>query len=131
MRTNEKLAVWIDHSIARLIPYSADVKTVTTIVCENARGNHARFNKNEADTVNRIRQQQSAFYEEIASTIQGYSEILLFGPANAKLELFNVISDNPSIEEIRISIKSVAQMSENEMHIYVKDHFRPIAFMAA
>jgi hypothetical protein len=128
MKTNNKLGIWMNHSEARLIPYLIEDKSVSTIRCQNACANRRVFKNNSDCAVKTIRRQQQEFYVEIMSTIRGYDEVLLFGPTNAKLELFDLISDYPPADNFKVSVQSAARMTDNELHSYVKNHFKPVMF---
>jgi hypothetical protein len=128
MKTNEKIGVWIDHSEARLIPYSINKKIPETVRCENCDGSRHGLRVGEKHAINKIRKRQEEFYRKVMSTVKDYPEVLLFGPTNAKLELFNLLSENPIHEKMKIVVKNSSKMTENEMYSYVKNHFKPIVF---
>ena len=115
----------MDHSEARLVPYLIENQSLLTIKCQNANVSRETLRSDAIHAMAAARQRQQDFYGEIISTMQAYDEVLLFGPTNAKLELFNIISENPPTDNFKILVKSTAIMTDNEMHRYVKSHFKP------
>ena len=55
--------------------------------------------------------------------INDYNEVLLFGPTDAKTELFNVLKNNRQFEKIKISVQAADNMTDNQQKAFVKDFF--------
>ena len=72
---------------------------------------------------NKEQHDQSAYYKHLGEVILNYKEVLLFGPTEAKTELFNLLKADHRFSEIRFQIKSADKMTENQQHAFVKDHF--------
>ncbi len=67
--------------------------------------------------------QHTDFYKKLSYIINDYSEVLLFGPTDAKSELFNLLKNNRQFEKIKISIQPAGKMTENQQEAFVKDYF--------
>jgi len=48
---------------------------------------------------------------------------MLFGPTNAKTELHNLLKENIQFNNIKIDIETSDNLTENQMHAFVKNHF--------
>jgi hypothetical protein len=124
MKTLKKLGIWMDHASAHLMPFANEVDTTTTIDTEytheekqesRAKGEKLMHNKEQGE--------QAAFYEKLGEIIKTYDSVLLFGPTNAKTELFNILKADDHFKNINIEIKQSDKMSENQEHAFVRDHF--------
>jgi hypothetical protein len=72
---------------------------------------------------NKEQHQQSEYYKKIGEIIKDYKEVILFGPTEAKTELFNILKADHLFENIKIEIKQTDKMTENQQHAFVKNHF--------
>jgi len=124
MRTAKQLGIWMDHSIANIMEFAND-KVETTMLesipafpeqIENLRLDESRMHNKEQN-------QYADFYKKLSYIIYDYSEVLLFGPTEAKTELFNLLKDNRRFEKTRITVHSADNMTDNEQQAFVKDFF--------
>ena len=118
----------MDHAEAHIIPYSAQKKDWPTIRREQPNNVGRSANKGEKRISNKKNNCQQEFYDRILNAIAEYPQILLFGPTNAKQELYNLIRKSPQYDKLKITVENSGQMTGNEMFAYVKEHFKPIAF---
>lgn len=124
MKTTKRLGIWMDHSTANIIELSKNKVETTTLESipafpeqvQNLRMDESLMNNKEQD-------HRSDFYKRISSVIIDYSEVLLFGPTNAKSELFNALKDDRQYEKIKISIQPADNMTDNQKEAFVKDFF--------
>jgi hypothetical protein len=84
MKAN-KLGIWMDHANANLIEFKVEPMTINTISSKftHTEKEHS-LNKSESLMHHKEQHQQAEYYKELATTIRNYSEVLLFGPTNAK-----------------------------------------------
>ena len=125
MKIENKLGIWMDHSTAHLIEFTQEpmeTKTVdspfTNKVKEDtlaAKSEHVMHNKEQ--------HQQAAFYKQLGEIIKGYTDVILFGPTDAKLELKNILCANHQFDKIKIETQQADKMTETEQHNFVKHHF--------
>jgi stalled ribosome rescue protein Dom34 len=125
MKLNEKkLGIWMDHSTANIIEFTLDPMTTETI--------HSKFthevkentlSKSENLMHNKEQNQQAEYYKELASKIRNYSVVLIFGPTNAKTELYNFIKNNHLFNDIKIEIKQTDKMTDKNQHEFVREYF--------
>lgn len=127
MNTQKQLGIWMDHSIANLIELANDkvVKTTMNLIppfpgsVENLRLNESLMNNKEQNHL-------SAFYQKISNVIKDYDEVLLFGPTNAKTELFNQLKEDIHFDRIKIDVKPADKMTDNQQEVFVKDFFNTL-----
>lgn len=106
MNTAHKLGVWIDHQEANLIEYAG--KTV------------------QLNSISRDEQMsdKNFYFLRVASIIQQYDEVVLFGRSDAKAQLFNLLNDYSLLFNTKIDLYPTAvDMTENQKHLFVKEYF--------
>ena len=59
----------------------------------------------------------------IGEKILNFSEVILFGPTDAKVELFNILKANHNFENIKIDVQQADKMTDNQQHAFVRNHF--------
>lgn len=124
MNTQKQLGIWMDHSVANLIELSNDkmVKRTMELIpsfpesVENLRLNESLMNNKEENHL-------SAFYQKISNVIKDYDEVLLYGPTNAKTELFNQLKEDIHFDRIKIDVQNADKMTENQQEAFVKKYF--------
>jgi hypothetical protein len=123
MNTQKQLGIWMDHSVANLIEMWNDqiVKKTLEIApeffgpIENLRMNESLINKE----LNYL----SEFYQKISNVIKDCDVVLLYGPTNAKTELFNQLIEDLHFDRIRIDVQPADKMTEIQQEAFVKKYF--------
>ncbi|MBB2148216.1 hypothetical protein [Pedobacter gandavensis] len=119
-----KIAIWMDHSVAHLMDYPADPILTRTIECNfNQEARKETLQHGESTMHNLEQGDQAAYYKELAEIIREYDEVLLFGPTEAKTELYNTFKDNHLYSAIKVEIRTADKMTESQMHAHVKAYF--------
>ena len=125
MKTNKTLGIYLDYTnaffmelinkmiVSRNIKFEFKEKTI------NNSGNdgeniHKQFEHHLP----------SAYYLEICDIIRNYNRVVLFGPNEAKNELFNLLEFDHSFDTIKIQNENSEVMSEPEMHEFVKEYYK-------
>jgi hypothetical protein len=123
--TNAKyLGIWMDHSSAHLIEFSKDTMETKTIESEFTHdAKEESLEKSEHSMHNKDQHQQSEFYKKLGGEIKYYEEVLLFGPTDAKTELYNVLIADHHFEKIKIETKTADKMTDHQQHAMVREHF--------
>jgi len=67
----------------------------------------------------------SAYYKKISEVILKYDDVLLFGPTDAKKELFNHLKDDSHFSHIQFVVKTVDKMTDNQLYAYFNEYFHP------
>jgi hypothetical protein len=124
MTAPKSLGIWMDHSNANLMEFTAD--PIETKVVESKFTHEEKelsLGKSEHIMHNKEQHQQSEYYKKLGEAIRNYDEVILFGPTNAKAELLNVLRADHRFVKIKIEIKQADKMTENQQHAFVKQHF--------
>ena len=113
----------MDHSSAVYFDSSLEKDSWTT---------KSKFTNEVQDEVNhkgenhmhkKEQQLQEAYYKEIGQEILKYDHVLIFGPTNAKSELYNYLHKDLHFKDIKFDIESSDKMTDNEKQALVRDHF--------
>jgi len=124
MTTDKKLGIWMDNANAHLMEFSNE--TIETKMLDSNFTHQDRvesLSKSEKGMHNKEQHEQTAYYKKLSEVIRNYNEVLLFGPTNAKDELYNTVKDNPLFKDIAISVLPADKMTENQEHAFVRDYF--------
>lgn len=124
IKEERKLGIWMDHSNAKLIQYTNDrieEKEIDSKFTHQEK-EHS-LGKSENLMHNKEQHEQSEFYKKIGDVIKNYEEVLLFGPTNAKVELFNLLKADTHFSKIKIEMKDADKMTENQQFAFVKEYF--------
>ena len=119
------LGIWMDHASAHLIEFTTD--PIETRIIEStfthAQDLDSSFLKGEKSMHNKEQDENWSFYRKLSTIIEKYAEVLLFGPTDAKKELFNILKSNHAFENIKIDMKQTDKMSTNQEHAFVREYF--------
>ncbi|RIH63407.1 hypothetical protein D1164_19965 [Mariniphaga sediminis] len=124
MKSVKRLGIWMDHSTANIFELLNDTvisKTLESIPAFPDQVENLRLD--ESLMHNKEQNQYADFYKKLSYIINDYSEVLLFGPTDAKSELFNVLQSNRKFEKIKISVQPADNMTDNQQKAFVKDFF--------
>ena len=115
----------MDHSVAHLLELTTDAVVTSTIESDfTHRDKEHSLSKSEQLMHNKEQHQMSAYFQKLGDAIRDYHEVLLFGPTTAKTELLNVLRADHRFEKIKIDVKDADRMTQNQLHAFVKEHFR-------
>jgi len=126
MKETKKLGIWMDHTIAHIIELKNNSIKSERIESLALQGDKPHFGKDESLKHNTEQDQLSDFFKRLSSIIIGYQEVLLFGPTNAKTELFNLLKEDNHFNNIKIEIETADNLTDNQLHAYVKEHFEKL-----
>jgi hypothetical protein len=124
MTTSKSLGIWMDHSTAHLMEFTADpieTKVIASKFTHEAR--EQSLNKSENLMHNKQQHQQSDYYKKLGEVIKNYTDVILFGPTEAKSELLNVLKADHNFKKIKIEAKQADRMTENQQHAFVREYF--------
>jgi len=124
MATANKLGIWMDHSNAHLMEFTADPITTNVILSSFTHEQKEQsLGKSEHLMHNKEQHEQSEYYKKIGQAILDYEGVLIFGPTDAKLELFNFLRADHRFDKIKLETKQADKMTSNQQHAFVRDHF--------
>ncbi|HMG15341.1 MAG TPA: hypothetical protein VK590_07850 [Saprospiraceae bacterium] len=124
MVSTKKLGVWMDHANAHYMEFNNDLIESNTLESKFTHDEKEQsLRKSESLMHNKEQHQQSEYYKKIAEIIRNYDEVILFGPTDAKTELYNVLREDHRFEKIKIETKQASKMTENQQHAFVREYF--------
>ncbi|MDX9932545.1 MAG: hypothetical protein RB294_08170 [Bacteroidales bacterium] len=124
MTAGTKMGIWMDHTIAYLFDVSdSDAETLT--IKANIQHHEVKETQglDESNTQNKEQDQLSDYFKRLTDIIQKFDEVVLFGPTDAKTELFNQLKKSNSISKTNIVVKQSERMTENQMKAFVRSYF--------
>ena len=114
----------MDHQNANLIEFTTDPMETKTI---HSKFTHAAkeksINQGENKMHTKEKHQQAEYYKELGKVIHQYQSVILFGPTDAKTELYNLLTTDHHFSQVKIHVKQADKMTENQQHAFVRDYF--------
>lgn len=125
MKTEIKLGIWMDHQTAKIITFSsANMQTSNVQSSFTHEIKQESLSRSEHVMNNKEQHFQSIFFKELAEIIKQYSDVILFGPTNAKIELFNMLKLDSHFKGININVETADKLTEPQQHSFVRDYFK-------
>ena len=114
----------MDHSNAHVMDFTNEAISSTFIDSINlhAEKQHS-LGTSESQEHNKDQRNQSAYYHKLIDEIKKYDNVILFGPTQAKAELYNLIKDDHKYANIKIEVKTSDKMTEHQQQAFVKEYF--------
>lgn len=120
----KKLGIYMDHSTAKLIPFPINIDLDQTIQCSfTHQAKEEAMQKGESAMHSKEQGEQNDYYREIAAIIQDYDEVLLFGPTDAKTELYHTFQRHNSFANIKVEIRQADKLTKNQQHALLRHYF--------
>jgi nitrogenase subunit NifH len=124
MTTTKDLGIWMDHTSANLMEFTADpIETKTIYSKFTHEEKEQTLGKSENLMHNKEQHEQADYYRELGEIIRNYDDVVLFGPTDAKVELYNTLKDDHLFAKIEIEVIQADKMTENQQHAFVRKHF--------
>ncbi len=129
MKTLKKLGIWMDHANAHLIEFSSEVKATTTITSDfTFQDREATLQRSESQMHNKEQHKHQTYYKKLLAAMSRFDEVVLFGPTNAKVELYNLSQKDHKLDKIEIEVKETDTMSDVEQRHFVTRYFKRFEF---
>ena len=122
MKNAKKLGIWMDHKIAHLMEFTNEPFEVQTIESKFPFVEENHEEKIETADV-KLKHRQFKYYKKIGEVIKDYYQVILFGPTDAKFELFNILSEDNRFVKIKVEIKDTDRMTRSQLHSFVNEYF--------
>ena len=117
----------MDHAHAHLIEFSGEIKITETVSLDfDHQDTDETLHRSESEMHNKQQQRQNGYYKELAATIKDFTEVVLFGPTNAKSELFSFVRQNHLFDSIKIEVIHADEMSSKKQQEFVTKFFKKI-----
>jgi stalled ribosome rescue protein Dom34 len=124
MNIIKTLGVYLDHSAARLIEYGTSNSDIFSVYSKfDHQAKVEGLTKSEHIMHEKEQHQQQQYYKNIAEKLKGYSNIVLYGPTDAKFELKNVLHESHFFNEAKIHTESTDKLNEMEQREFVATYF--------
>lgn len=124
MKTEKKLGIWMDHSIAHVMEFTPNLIENKLVVSKSIHDSKEQsLSKGESNMHIKEQHQQADYYKKLGEVIKNYDNVILFGPTDAKVELLNVLRADNLFAKIKIETKQTDKMTENQNHAFVKEYF--------
>ena len=125
MNNLKNLGIYMDHMNAHLMEYTNDpVETMTIHDKFSHIEKEETLSKSESLMHNKEQHEQASYYKALGEIILKYEHVLLFGPTEAKEELFNLLTKSHLYSKIKIEVAHSDKLTENQQHAFVKAHFK-------
>src|SRR5471030_2674345 len=124
MTIAKDLGIWMDHTNAHLMEFTAgpiETKTIDSKFTHEEK--EQTLGKGENLMHNKEQHEQANYYRELEEIIRNYDDVMLFGPTDAKVELYNSLKDDHLFAKIKIEVIQADKMTENQQHAFVRKHF--------
>lgn len=127
MKTKKEVGIWMDYSSAYVMEMIGDEIATMEINSEFTweEKQHSFF-RNEGLMHKKERQLVTEYFNKISEKIAGTDAVLLFGPGEAKNELFNLLTANPQFKHVNIRVKTTDRLTENQRKSFFKNQFHQI-----
>ena len=114
------VAVWIDHQEAKIYHVDAERLDESTV---RAPGRHVHRHPTTTAEHNHPADAQH-FYRDVAKALEDAEEILVVGPAKAKLELIKYVHKHaPQLEPKIIGVETVDHPSGGQLVAHARKYF--------
>jgi hypothetical protein len=118
------LGIWMDHMNAHLIEWTTpgmETKTISSKFTHEAK-EHS-LGQSEKLMHNKEQHEQKDYYKHLTEAIKGYDQVLLFGPSDAKSELFNLLTADHQFSNVKFKVKPADKMTDKQQHAFVREYF--------
>lgn len=110
--------VWIDHNEAKVFHIDAEALASATIHPGRHIRRHAE-RKHPADDQN--------YYHQVVEALGGAREILVLGPANAKLDFVkHVRKCDPALEPKIVGVETVDHPTDKQLVAFARQYFQAV-----
>jgi len=123
METTKKIGIWMDYSMAYLMEFSSNPFEIKTVESTSFDTTKTYPTSTLSILLEKRKRLLYSYYNKIAREINNYDRIILFGPSNAKIELFDVLSEDERFLKTTIEITNTDQMNPAEQHQFIKNYF--------
>lgn len=129
MTTAKYLGIFMDHSKANLIEFTDEQEEFKTIKSDfTHEEKEISMSKGENRMHNKEQQMQQEYYNALSDVILNYQKVILFGPTDAKIELYNLLKDDTKFKNIMLDSASTDKLSANQQFAFVKNYFQKHLF---
>ncbi len=130
MNIEKSLGIWMDYQEAHLMEFTVDpIETKTIESSFTHEEKEQTLGRSEKLMHNKEQHEEADYYKALGEVIRNYNDVILFGPTNAKVELYNFLRKDNRFTDIVIETKPADKMTENQQHAFVRDYFSKRLFL--
>jgi stalled ribosome rescue protein Dom34 len=123
MVAKKKLGIWMDYSYAHIMEFTLNPFEIITVESTSF-PSEKRYPIDTIATLLETRKRLLfTYYNKIANEILNYNRIILFGPSNAKVEFFDVLSEDERFLKTKVELTNTDDMTRSEQHDFIKEYF--------
>ena len=108
------------HSNVHLVEYTNELPD--PLMIQEVDENH-NIETSEATRQNEAFHLQTESFKKLGTTIENYSEVLLFGPMDVKQEFVKFLKADKRFDQIKIEVEQTNEMGEDQQQIFVRQYF--------
>jgi hypothetical protein len=135
LRMKKQVGIWLDTDKAVLVnlsPNGEEVKTIESMIESRLsvpgekKAYHrlgAMFLNSSKHHINKRKQQMNQYFNNIIKSVDGASNIFIFGPSITKIELEKEMKKHHEFWNKEIQISSADKMTQRQTIAFVKKHF--------
>ncbi len=123
MTTTKKLGIWMDHASAHVMELADPIITNIVVSESTHEEKEKTLQKGESMMHNKNQKQLAEYYKKLGVFVKDCDEVLLFGPTDAKTELFNLLKADKQFDKIKIETMPSEKMTGKQEQAYVKKYF--------
>lgn len=121
MPTNHA-AVWIDHNEARIFHTTAT--TCDEVIVESPKAHTQLHRKSGPDDGHRATEDQR-YYRQVADALTDAGDVLVLGPATAKLELIKYAQrHDPKLDAKIVGVETVDHPTDRQLVAHIRHYFK-------
>lgn len=124
MQNTKRLCIWMDHNSAQIMELKNYSILSNTINSNNIKGDMPLNGVDESLQQNTEQGQIDNYYKSLSTLIKGFEEVLLFGPTEAKTELFNLLKNDSHFNDIKIEVETTDYLTVNQMHAFAREYYK-------
>jgi stalled ribosome rescue protein Dom34 len=115
-------AVWLDHNEARIFHTTAT--TFDEVIVESPKAHTQLHRKSGSDDGHRAPEDQR-YYREVAQALADAEQVLVLGPATAKLELIKYAHrHDPKLAAKIVGVETVDHPTDRQLVAYIRHYFK-------
>ena len=125
MVITKKIGIWMNHSIAYIMEFTAGLITTIIVESDNEKDKQHTFNL-ENDNFSQFTKEQiiqTDFYKKMSEQISECQQVILFGPTYAKVNFYHQLKADSRFSKTRIDVTQAQEMNQIQQQDFVTNHF--------
>jgi stalled ribosome rescue protein Dom34 len=116
-------AVWLDHNEARI--FHANATTFDETVVESPKAHTQLHRKSGPSNDGHRATENQNYYREVAQALTEAEDVLVLGPATAKLELIKYAHQHdPKLDAKIVGVETVDHPTDRQLVAYIRHYFK-------